>query len=123
MVPTKKNMGTNVSSLENQTVFTHPQTTKYLLWNQNQPGFQECWLWQYGKGPFRVLEERPVQTEGGYLGEQKTIRINMPYEPGTWYTIDSPEAISNREYPALGFNRVDFHSKWFSKITTSPSRP
>ncbi|RDJ35199.1 MAG: hypothetical protein DWQ19_10280 [Crenarchaeota archaeon] len=25
-------------------------------WNQKQSGFQKCWLWQYGAGPFEVIE-------------------------------------------------------------------
>ena len=79
-----------------------------VAWNKDQEGFQDCWIWQYGEGPFDVVKEYQAPTEPRFLGN-----IPITYEPGKQSYI----SISDDSYFKVE-HRVEhvlFHEKWFSE--------
>lgn len=83
-----------------------------VSWNKGQAGFQNCWLWQFGPGPFQVVARHPVPPEPrilGWPGQKESAEIQ--FEPGQWYTIALPPKHHFNEH---GITTVTFfHEKWF----------
>ena len=61
-------------------------------WNKEEPGFLPEWLWQYGPGPFEVVEIHSVPAKSNWLGVFEATRVEIKYDPGNWYTLALPES-------------------------------
>lgn len=89
---------------------------KIVKWNKDAKGFLECWLWQYGEGPFEVVKEMDILPEPHYLGGGNT-KIEIPFEPGKWYSIKLPKTAHNyRPDEIIKCKTALFHNKWFSSV-------
>jgi len=87
---------------------------KHVSWNRQKEGFQECWLWQFGLGPFILLKKESVPQTTQYLGLPNQISVPFRFEPGEWYTIAlSDESKFYRDYRV---ENTMFHEKWFLPI-------
>lgn len=77
-----------------------------VRWNKDQEGFQESWLWQFGEGPFTVLNryDVPPRSQSPFL--------QMEYSPGTWYVLDISETAAPQYREEYGVEQVMFHDKW-----------
>ena len=83
-----------------------------MTWNFNEPDFQNYWVWQFGSGPFEVVEISDVPAEPGRLGGVLD-GIEIHFQPGRWFSIFTPESVLAKEYPNLHTaNHVMFHEKW-----------
>jgi hypothetical protein len=89
----------------------------YVQWNREEPGFQNCWLWQFGEGPFEVLEVHRVPPVGGRVGGGIDF-IQSKFEPGYWYYIRVPNCAYQYRVE-YGLESVLFHSKWFVETSLS----
>jgi hypothetical protein len=95
-------------------IFNMAILEKKVLWNMQAEGFLKDWIWQYGEGPFEVVEEMDVTSGPHYLGGGTT-KIEIPFEPGKWYRIKLPETAHNyRPGEIMNCEIAIFHSKWFS---------
>jgi len=89
---------------------------KIVSWNRKADGFLESWLWQYGEGPFEVVDVRNVPTKPGILGAGFT-KVEIPFEAGKWYWIKLPETAHNyRANEIVKCKTGMFHSKYFNII-------
>jgi len=84
----------------------------FVAWNKEAEGFQSCWLWQFGKGPFEVLRVYKAPEEPNYLGP-----IEISFEPGCWLLISIPEAAYQYRVE-YGIKSVLFHQKWLIVVSS-----
>jgi hypothetical protein len=85
-------------------------------WNKARDGFQLCWLWQFGKGPFIVEKVYSVPTTSRFLGSPLSPEaVEIMFEPGRWFVIAIPDAAYQYrvEYEV---KTTMFHEKWFTVI-------
>jgi len=78
----------------------------HVRWNDKRPGFQACWLWQFGEGPFEVLHTSPVPTTPHFLGTSE-----ITFQPGTWYYVAIPKAAYQYRVE-YRIKAVMFHEMW-----------
>jgi len=87
-----------------------------VAWNVLRDGFQPCWLWQFGKGPFIIEKVYGVPTTPSFLGSpvsQEAVEIR--FEPGRWFVIAIPDAAYQYRVE-YGVKTVMLHEKWFTVI-------
>lgn len=84
---------------------------KWVEWDRDSPLFREEYLWQFGEGPFEVLEEWDVTGHVGYLGD-----IAFPSKPGKRYLIATPDSTWAKAYPNLDYKRATFHQNFFRTV-------
>ena len=89
---------------------------KTVQWNKTAEGFLESWLWQFGEGPFEVVDELEVPLTPHILGTGTT-QVEIPFEPGKWYWIKLPKTAHNyRQDEIINCKTATFHSKYLSPI-------
>ena len=77
----------------------------HVTWDTARSDLPECWLWQYGSGPFKVVKEHDVPASPRYLGN-----VEITYEPGTWVEVELPADSYFAEVHRV--QSVLFHKKW-----------
>ncbi len=86
-----------------------------VAWNRHQEDFPTYWLWQFGEGPFEVLDSYPVRSTPAHLGTG-TQQVTITFDPGVWYTIAVPNAALQYRVE-YGIRVVTFfHEKWFTVL-------
>ena len=85
-------------------------------WNRNAKGFLDEWTWQFGEGPFEVVDQARVRSTPGVLGTGYT-RTEISFEPGEWYWIKLPKTAHNyRPDEIIHCETTPFHSKWLNVL-------
>ena len=83
-----------------------------VAWNIHRVGFQTCWLWQFGRGPFEVVEISAIPETPRWIGPpSQPESVQICFEPGNWYTILLPAKHHFNEYDITCVTL--FHEKWF----------
>lgn len=85
-----------------------------VAWNREQEGFRKEWLWQFGEGPFDIVQVIPVPETPRFLGVFKHNQVEICWEPGRWFFIRiSKDSYFHKVHDVVS---VRFHEKWFSPI-------